>query len=317
MTTIHVDARHDDDRRRAGLFDGALYVYNANDATRAFAAHTAEMIRAAFGPLDPERAQYRMAVEEYAALLGKLKPAFIHHPESARLVRAVLGAHGANLDETWFEVPKMRSSTSDGYLTAGIALAWHPHRDTWYSAPHCQLNWWMPVFDIENENTLAFHPQYWGRALENSSSGYNYYRWNTEHRGQHITKHVNEDPRPLPRATGDYEEAPEIRVVCPPGGLVIFSGAQLHSSVQNTSGKTRFSVDFRTVNTVDLEEGRGAPDVDSECTGTCLREFRRARDLAPMPDELVAPYEDGSEGDGEAVYRPAGRNSPRRVRSGS
>lgn len=307
MTTIHFDSKHDDARRRAGLFAGDLYVYSASGATRAFAGHAATMIREAFGGLDPETAQYEMPVADYAALLGKLKPAFIHHPESARLVQEVLAEHGAAPQDTWFEVPKMRSSTSDGYLTAGIAYAWHPHRDTWYSAPHCQINWWMPVFEIEESNTMAFHPRYWGKELPNTSSGYNYYRWNMEHRGQHITQHVNQDPRPLPRSTVEVETAHDIRVVCPPGGLLLFAGAQLHSSVENTSGKTRFSVDFRTVHSDDLRQGAGAPNVDAECTGTCLREFRRARDLAAMPDDLVAPYEDGSEGEGDAVYRPAGK----------
>jgi hypothetical protein len=40
-----------------------------------------------------------------------------------------------------FDMPRLRSSTSDNYLTTGIAYEWHPHRDTWYSAPQCQINW--------------------------------------------------------------------------------------------------------------------------------------------------------------------------------
>jgi hypothetical protein len=303
MTAIHFDSNHDDDRRREGLYAGDLYVFSACDETRAFAGHAREMIVEAFGAKDPQRAQYDMAVEDYAALLGKLKPSFIHHPESARLLTRVLDRFGVDLGQTYFEVPKMRSSTSDGYLTAGIAYAWHPHRDTWYSAPQCQINWWMPVYEITETNTMTFYPKYWDAPLENTSSGYNYYRWNMEHRGTHITKHVNEDPRPLPRGVGDHDLGPEVRVVCPPGGLVLFAGAQMHASVENTSGVTRFSVDFRTAHGADLAHEQGAPNLDSACTGTCLREFRRASDLAAMPDELVAIYEDGTEGSGDAVYR--------------
>ena len=62
-------------------------------------------------------------------------------------------------------VRRMRSSTSDGYLTTGIAYAWHPHRDTWYSAPQCQINWWMPIYEIVSENAMAFHPRYFGEAV--------------------------------------------------------------------------------------------------------------------------------------------------------
>ena len=118
-----------------------------------------------------------MCVEAYAALLGTLKPSFIHHPESKRLSDGDVSSElGCDLEKTYFDVPSMRSSTSDGYLTTGIAYAWHPHRDTWYSAPPCQLNWWMPIYEIEPSNAMAFHPRYWTEPVRNNSHIYNYYR---------------------------------------------------------------------------------------------------------------------------------------------
>ena len=82
-----------------------------------------------------------MEVGRYADLLGKLKPAFIHHPElKASPLQNVLEEFGCDLEKTYFDVPRMRTATSDGYLTTGIALAWQLHRDTWYSAPACQIN---------------------------------------------------------------------------------------------------------------------------------------------------------------------------------
>jgi hypothetical protein len=75
------------------------------------------------------------------------------------------------------------------------------------------------------------------------------------------------------------------------GGMMVFSGNQLHSSVPNTSGRTRFSIDFRVVDIDDVVAGRGSVNVDAECTGTTLRDFRRASDLAPMPEELAAAYD--------------------------
>ena len=55
--------------------------------------------------------------------------------------------------------------------------------------------------------------------------------------------------------------------------------------------RTRFSIDFRTVNLDDLVEGVGAPNIDSECTGTTLRDFLRASDLEPLPEEVIAAYD--------------------------
>ena len=84
---------------------------------------------------------------------------------------------------------------------------------------------------------------------------------------------------------------PQIRPLCEPGGIVLFSGAQLHSSVPNTSTKTRFSIDLRTVHVDDAAAGRGAPNIDSECTGTTMGDYLRSSDLAHVPDNLVAEYD--------------------------
>jgi hypothetical protein len=71
----------------------------------------------------------------------------------------------------------------------------------------------------------------------------------------------------------------------------MFSGAQLHSTVPNTSGRTRFSIDFRTVNIDDVRARRGARNVDAACTGTTLRDFVCCSDLEAMPEELALDYE--------------------------
>ena len=168
-----------------------------------------------------------MPVEQYAETFGEAEPA-LHSPP--RIEAASSGSnvqHGCDLERTYFDVPKMRSSTSDGYLTTGIAYAWRPHRDTWYSAPLCQINWWIPIYDFQPDNAMAFHPPYWNHCVSNSSSGYNYYQWNKPYRGPSVTKMTKEDPRPLPKATETVQLDPQIRLVCPAGGIVIFSGAQM------------------------------------------------------------------------------------------
>jgi hypothetical protein len=84
---------------------------------------------------------------------------------------------------------------------------------------------------------------------------------------------------------------PQVRLVPKVGGLILFSGASMHSSVPNTSGYTRFSIDFRTVHFDDVRSKQGAPNLDSECTGTTLRDYLRGTDLSRLPDEVIAPYE--------------------------
>lgn len=309
MNTVYYDASVTDDERRRLLYDGQLFVYSPLKSTLSFIEFARKLIREAFEPHDPETAQHRMSVEQYADILVKLKPGFIHHPESKTLIRNIFEEMGCDLERTYFDVPKMRSSTSDNYLTTGIAYAWHPHRDTWYSAPPCQINWWIPIFDIESNNAMAFHPKYWNREVKNSSKGYNYYTWNLQHRGDHVGKFLKEDPRPLPKPTEAIELDPQIRLIVPAGGIILFSGAQMHSSVPNTSGKTRFSIDFRVVNIDDVAGKRGAPHMDEECTGTTMRDYLRATDLTHVPDDLVALYDEEAATDGKLTYEHETRQS--------
>ena len=301
---VYYDAQVSDELRRQMLFDGQLFVYSPRPSSLAFVEFAKTLIKDAFAPHDPEKAQYNMAVESYADVLGKLKPQFIHHPESKRHLQSLLQELGCDLGKTYFDVPKMRSSTSDNYLTTGIAYAWHPHRDTRYSAPMFQVNWWIPIYDIQADNAMAFHPRYWNTAVSNTSSGYNYYLWNQQHRGGHVSQFIAQDPRPLPRPSEKIELDPQIRLIVPAGGIILFSAAQMHSSVPNTSGKTRFSIDFRCVNADDAVARRGAPRVDEACTGTTMRDYLRGTDMSHIPDEIIALYDDGTGLSGELIYSP-------------
>ena len=180
--------------------------------------------------------------------------AFIHHPESKRLIIEMLADLGCDPDKVYFDVPRMRTSTAQGYLTTGIAYAFHPHRDTWYSAPFSQLNWWLPIYPISADNGLAFHPRYWYTPVKNSSRVYNYAEWNATSRKIAATQ-IGTDTRVQPKPEEEVELDPQIRPLCEPGGIILFSGAQLHSSVPNTSTKTRFSIDLRTVHAEDAAAG--------------------------------------------------------------
>lgn len=301
---IHIDSTFSDDERRAALYNGEFFVYANRGSILRFVEFARGMIEEAFAPLDPQMAQHELPVERFAEILGELKPRFIHHPESKGHLRQVLTEFGCDIDQTYFDVPRLRSSTSEQYLTSGIAYAWHPHRDTWYSAPRCQLNWWLPVYPMAVDNGMAFHTNYWSRAVSNNSADYNYYVWNQVHRGPEVARMIKQDPRPLPRAIEPMTLEPQVRVVCPVGGIILFSGAQMHSSVPNTSGRTRYSIDFRTVHMGDARSRQGAPQSDEACTGTTMRDYLRGSDLQRLPEDVVALYDDGTATQGAALYVP-------------
>ena len=84
---------------------------------------------------DPPNAQHRLAVDEYVEILKSLKPDFIHHPECKTLIRNLLIELGCDQQHTFFDVPRIRTACAGDYLSSGLAYAFKPHRDTWYSTP--------------------------------------------------------------------------------------------------------------------------------------------------------------------------------------
>jgi hypothetical protein len=320
MSTIYFDSPMSAAERRARIFAGDVFVYSARPSTLALINFARELIEEAFAPLPPRTAQFQIPVEKFVEIFGPVKPRFIHHPRTMGLLRDVVAELGANLDEIFVDVPRLRGATSDKYLTAGVGYAFPPHRDTWWSAPLAQVNWWLPIYDFTSDSSIAFHPNYWTTPISNGSEEFNYYQYNAVGRKE-AAKHVTTDTRKQPGPREPMTLEPQTRIVCPPGGITMFAAAQMHSTVPNTSGFTRFSIDFRTVDLDDLENGRGAPNVDTYSTGTSLRDFRRGHDGAAMPDEIVARYDSGEIPEGavlvfkpdDAVSAAAGPLRPNRV----
>jgi hypothetical protein len=78
-------------------------------------------------------------------------------PGFIRLIQQIMQEHGVDAEKLYFDVPRLHSAYPSHFLSAGIAHAFDPHRDTWYAAPMCQLNWWIPInlLDLPASELLA------------------------------------------------------------------------------------------------------------------------------------------------------------------
>ena len=120
------------------------------------------------------------------------------------------------------------------------------------------------MLNVRENNAMRFDPDNFDRAVTNSSDEFDYYRINTAR--LNTASQTSRERQARPAALNDTA-VDELIVVPPPGAVMLFSGAQLHASIPNTSGAARFSVDFRTVDVADLLAGRGAPLVDVSLHG--------------------------------------------------
>src|SRR4030088_3210228 len=167
--SVFYDSPMSDTERRDRLYAGDIFVFSPTPTSQELITLGRTMLAQAFAPHDPREIQQHLTPEETAAVLAKLKPQFIHHPECKRLIPRMMAELGVDLDKLYFDVPRMRSAYPADFLTSGIAYAFHPHRDTWYSAPHCQLNWWMPMWPVQPENAMAFHHRHWSKQVKKRS----------------------------------------------------------------------------------------------------------------------------------------------------
>jgi hypothetical protein len=282
--TIFVDLDVPAEEMRKTLYAGNLVILTRLPSVADFVEYTRGQLGELFKPYDPEYAHQHFEPDEMARLLGAWKPKFIHSSRSTNFVRAITREAGLPAEHTYYDVPKPRTAFPVGHLTTGIAFAFPWHRDVWYSAPRQQINWWLPVFPGRDDNSMSFDLHSFDRQVPNTSNTFDYYENNA---GRLTTaKQVTRERQARPAAL-DYRPVHELVVLPAPGAILLFSGAQLHKSIPNTSGRTRFSIDFRTVDARDLIAGLGAPAVDAHCTGTAIRDFHRVADNSGFDEELV------------------------------
>lgn len=269
---------------RQRLYAGDLVVLTRLQALAQFVDYMRAELTELFAPHPPQHAHEHIAPDEMARVLSAWKPRWIHAERSRELVRAIIAEAGFDPACTHYDVPKPRTSFPQGHLTTGIAFAFPWHRDVWYSAPAQQINWWLPVFPVSETNAMSFDLASFAAAVPNTSGDFDYYENNARRFG--TAKSVGKEGQARPGAV-DHTPGVDVIALPAPGQVLLFSGAQLHKSIPNTSGLARYSVDFRTVDVDDLTGGRGAPLVDAGCTGTAIRDFVSVKDESPFAEDTV------------------------------
>lgn len=285
-------------------YEGALVLVPPTPASLALCGFARELIEEAFAPYHPTTAQNHLSVDEFVERAAPLKPHFIHHPRTRQLQKLYLAELGFDPHRTYLDVPRMRVASSHGYLKAGVGHAQPPHRDTWWSAPRQQIQFWSPVYEMSRYCCMEFFAYYRAAPVENTSGDFNIYQWNATGRKNAANYREGDDKRGIPQPSGEFRTPGATQVVLPVGAMVIFSADQLHATSENTTGKTRFSVDFRIVDADHVRADIGAAMVDNRSTGTALRDFRRVADDADFPADLVAKNDSGCADGGVLVYKP-------------
>ena len=197
-----------------------------------------------------------------------------------RLFRKIFEYSSVDGKTTCWDRPRLRIQQSGGGIDdiesssrfgkGKFSSTLPPHRDTWASNILQQLNWWIPLDEIDEGRTMCFYPEYFLKAVPNTS-----HKWNFD------------ELRSRRRQGLPYPQLPELDttfldnlkekgkpLVVDPGDVVVFSGAHLHASVINKTGKTRYSCEIRSVDADDYRNGKAAPNVDGKAPCVPLHWFQ-------------------------------------------
>ena len=270
MRAIRTDAPGDNDQLREAIYEGEIFLMPSTSASENLVADVIALIEAKLGERY-RQAQFAMPADQYLDCIADLKHHLYtdyHFRDSVRRVMAELRFDPA---ENAFDPPRLRAVTHGGHQNPDSSNAYSTHRDTWYANPQSQINWWIPLHDVTEPETFCFFPRYFDKAVNNSSGDFDYDQWVA--RVGFGRSHAGRD--------AFYPTIPEKRLSehhalacsCRAGEMILFSAAHLHQTAYNSSGLTRFSLDFRTVNLADQASRIGAPNVDNRSLGSALTDY--------------------------------------------
>lgn len=256
------------------LYDGEIFCLAAGSSSRQLVADVVALLQGQFGDCtDWRQAQFQLPNEEFLSRVARVRAALLADESFAHRLRSVVKDNGFDLSDNAYDPLRLRAVMHLGHENARAHAAYSTHRDCWYANPQSQINWWIPLHDVGDGETFSFFPEFFNRSVENNSDQFDYdtwistIGWQSKNAGQAAV---------YPSVPGGRIEAALGRPFsCKAAEIVLFSASQLHQSLHNVSGRTRFSLDFRTVCLSDEAQGLGAPNVDNHSTGCALKDYKR------------------------------------------
>jgi len=279
-------SHHLSERQRSEmLFSGEVLLFRNVPAMYELINYTDGLLKKHLGGLDPTSIQGRLNEADYLELMGRAQHEFRTSQEPKSLFFKALAQVGVDHGTTYWDHFPLRAVPHGGTHKGGRCGWVDVHRDSWGASIDAQLNWWAPIYLLTPERSMAFYPDYWQRPLANDTA-----TWSIDEYIRERNLLPNKERKvpyssvPLPT------EQVDVSHVCPvmlePGDLLCFASAHLHASVQNTTDRTRFSVEMRTVNINEMLAGYGAPNVDNDGPCPMYNWFRRISDNYSLAGEM-------------------------------
>lgn len=260
---------------RHRLYQGEVFLFPATRASRQLTAAAFDEVQSSFADCEDLRtAQFQLTAEDFFGRAGVLRKRFYTDARFHTLVADLIAELGFSTSVTGFDPARLRVVSHDGHTNPSAAAMYYGHRDTWYANPQAMITWWLPLHDVYAADSFEFFPACFDQSVCNDSEIFNFDQWIEGGTDKLIgwqnakTGLTEKYPQLLEEPVG-----PRFAVECSAGDLLLFAGQHLHRTKKQATYRTRFSIDFRTVDLNDHAAGRGAVNVDNRSTGSWLKKF--------------------------------------------
>ncbi len=262
------------ERLRKAIYRGEIFLLPKRQSSKRLVESILVHVVAELGP-KYKTAQFEMSEGEFLARVAKIKTKVLQDLRLLRMTARLLESLNFESRLTNIEGIRLRAVGSGFHASSKALDGYALHRDTWYANSASQINWWIPLDDLKEDETFYFLPEYFSCPVLNNSADFNYDNWIEEVGFGKSMLHRSDVPSSsYPAVTEQLETASKVGFACQAGDILLFSGAHLHGTCFNNSGRTRFSIDFRTVHVNDYRAGLGAVNVDNSSRGTAMQDYK-------------------------------------------
>lgn len=260
---------------RKKIFTGDVFLSEKNAVTTRLVSEVRQALSRELGIEDVRKAHRHLSDEDFFTRMGNLRRTFYLESYYNDLLREVLSSHGFDPDRCAFDPLRIRVILPNGHSNPKAAPVYYGHRDTWYSHPQSLIVGWIPVYDLREEETFHFYPDFFDQPVPNDSEIFDYADWIKDGPALKIgwQKSDSGTTGGYPRSLNKEKPTHQVGFSCEAGETLLFAGSHFHQTREQDFDTIRFSLDYRVVHLDDEAQGRGAPNVDNRSRGNILADY--------------------------------------------
>lgn len=272
---IETLAPPDDSARRAALYTGRIFKLAPTETSLRLADVATGLLARELGGPDVRRLAMSTPPERLFEAVGRVRLALYTSARWHEALRDLLAASGCDPAAYAFDPLRLRTVLHRGHEIPAASAVYVHHRDTWYAHPQAAITGWLPLDDLDAEETFVFHPDRFATPVSNDSETFDYDRWVQDDWALKIGWQDRAAGRQAryPAMVSAPDPGAPLGFSCRRGELLLFSGAHLHATRPQATGRARFSLDFRMAHLGDVAAGTGAPNADNRSVGSALGDY--------------------------------------------